>query len=90
MHLTTFYALLAGATAALAAPAPSPQTGSYPQTPTICQAHPGGYFCARGINGPDWITQCNPSGGEWLWIGSCRTNEYCWADGKGQAWCRSR
>jgi hypothetical protein len=58
-------------TTALAAPAPSPQVIVTPLEPSTCQKAPAGYFCATGINGPDWITQCNPNpGGEyWLFIG---------------------
>ncbi|KAL2165832.1 hypothetical protein VTG60DRAFT_3737 [Thermothelomyces hinnuleus] len=85
MRFTTVYALLAGATAAFAAAAP--QT---PQEPSLCQKYPAGYFCADGINAPDSIVQCNPNGGSWLFIGTCRTNEYCWSDLKGQAFCRTK
>jgi hypothetical protein len=88
---TTIYTLLAGATTTALA-APSPQVIVTPQEPSTCQNAPAGYFCATGINGPDWITQCNPNpGGEyWLFIGRCGANEYCWEDGKGQAFCRRK
>jgi hypothetical protein len=59
----------------------------------LCRDHPAGYFCGDGINRPDCIIQCNPNSGSdadyWVVIGDCRANEYCWQDGKGQAFCRS-
>jgi hypothetical protein len=98
MRLTiTLYTLLGVATpVALAAPAPapSPQVIVTPQEPTTCQKAPAGYFCATGINGPDSIVQCNPNPsdgrGDWLFIGRCGANEYCWEDWKGQAFCRRK